>query len=133
MTATSSRSTEDLAPFCSLKELDLTGNTIRFTASSCDCQEFNAWVKLRQIKMKPNFYKCTNPPAALNKNCANVRFSNRTYELFNECSMIPQKMETEEVGTVWIHVASCIPVFLIVVFVALFCVYKRYRRRRKRH
>ncbi|XP_029159670.1 decorin-like [Nylanderia fulva] len=126
-------STEDLAPFCSLKELDLTGNRIRFNEGSCDCQAFNAWVKLRQIKMKPDLYKCTDSPA-LHKACAKVRFSNRTYELFNECSaMIPQKMETEEVEAVWIHVASWISVYLIVVFVALFCVYKRYRRRRRRH
>ncbi|XP_029163243.1 leucine-rich repeat-containing protein egg-6-like isoform X1 [Nylanderia fulva] len=123
-------STEDLAPFCSLKKLDLTRNRIRFNASSCDCQTFIAWVKLRQIKMKPNnLYDCTVSLAALNEACANVRFSNRTYELFDQCSaMIPQKIETEEVGAVWISVALCIIVLLFVVFMALFYVYKRYRR-----
>ncbi|XP_029162253.1 LOW QUALITY PROTEIN: chaoptin-like [Nylanderia fulva] len=119
-------STEDLAPFCSLKELDLTGNKIRFNASSCDCQTFNAWVKLRQIKMKPDLYKCTDPPAALNEDCANVRFSNRTHNLFNEClAMTQQKMETEKPRLIWISVAPCVLVFL---FLALF-VHKRYRRR----
>ncbi|XP_029159815.1 chaoptin-like [Nylanderia fulva] len=88
-------STEDLAPFCSLKKLDLTGNRIRFNASSCDCQRFNAWVKLRQIKMKPDLYKCIDPPAALNKDCAKVTFSDRTHKLFNEClAMAQQKMKT---------------------------------------
>ncbi|XP_029178420.1 SLIT and NTRK-like protein 2 isoform X2 [Nylanderia fulva] len=123
-------STEDLAPFCSLKDLDLTSNRIRFNGSSCDCQMFSAWVKLRQIKIKTDdLYKCTESPAALNETCANVRFSNRTYELFDQCSaMIPQKIETEEVGAVWISVALCIIVLLFVVFMALFYVYKRYRR-----
>ncbi|XP_029163239.1 plant intracellular Ras-group-related LRR protein 6-like [Nylanderia fulva] len=123
-------STEDLAPYCSLKELDLTGNRIRFNASSCDCQRFNAWVKLRQIKIKPDLYKCIDPPAALNKDCAKVKFSYWTYELFNEClAMIQQKMEPETPRSVWINVAPCVLVFLFVVFVALFCLHKRYRRR----
>ncbi|XP_029178423.1 leucine-rich repeat transmembrane neuronal protein 3-like [Nylanderia fulva] len=88
-------STEDLAPFCSLKKLDLTGNRIRFNASSCDCQAFNVWVKLRQIKMKPDLYKCIDPPATLNKDCAKVTFSDRTHKLFNEClAMAQQKMKT---------------------------------------
>ncbi|XP_029163247.1 chaoptin-like [Nylanderia fulva] len=114
-------STEDLAPFCSLKKLYLTGNRIRFNASSCDCQAFNAWVKLRQIKTKPNFYNCTDPPAALNKDCAKVRFSNRTHKLFNEClAMRQQKMETEKPRSVWITVS----VFLFMIFVALFIVHK---------
>ncbi|XP_029159669.1 tsukushin-like [Nylanderia fulva] len=126
-------STENLAPFCSLKVLDMTGNKIRFNEGSCDCQAFNAWVKLRQIKIKPDLYKCTDSPA-MHKACANVRFSNRTYELFNEClAMIQQKIKTEKPRSVWIHVASCISVYLIVVLVALFCVYKRYCKRRRRH
>ncbi|XP_029161070.1 leucine-rich repeat-containing protein let-4-like [Nylanderia fulva] len=125
---------EDLAPFCSLKELDLTRNGIRFDAGSCDCQTFIAWVKLRKIKMKPaHLYNCTDAPAALNEDCANVGFSNRTYELFDECSAIIQKEEEiEKARSIWILVASCVSVFLFVVFVALFCVHKRNRRRRRK-
>ncbi|XP_029166469.1 asporin-like [Nylanderia fulva] len=87
-------STEDLAPFCSLKELDLTGNSISFKAGSYDCQRFIAWVKLRQIKIKPDdLYNCTE--TALNEYCANVRFSNRTYELYNECLELSKRLKIE--------------------------------------
>ncbi|XP_029159668.1 probable serine/threonine-protein kinase roco9 [Nylanderia fulva] len=136
--------TEDLAPFCSLNDLDLTGNDIRFNARSCDCQTFNAWVKLRQIKMKPKLYKCPYS-SALNKTCANVSFSNRTYELFNECLAmmqqmieediqqkmekdIQQKMEPEKPRSVWLIFASCVLVCLFIVFVTLFCVHNWNRR-----
>ncbi|XP_029163225.1 asporin-like [Nylanderia fulva] len=120
-------STEDLAPFCSLKELDLTGNSINFKAGSCDCQRFIAWVKLRQIKIKPDdLYNCTETPAALNEYCANVRFSNRTNELFDEClAIIQHEVETEKARSFWIYVVSCIAVFLFVLFVGLFCMYKQ--------
>ncbi|XP_029163223.1 LOW QUALITY PROTEIN: leucine-rich repeat-containing protein 7-like [Nylanderia fulva] len=126
-------STEDLAPFCSLKELDLIGNSISFKAGSCNCHTFNAWVKLRKIKMQPNYlYKCINSPT-LNKACANVTFSNRTYELYHEClAMMHQKMKTEQARSFLIRVALSISVFLFVVFVALFCVCKRNRRQRRR-
>ncbi|XP_029166471.1 leucine-rich repeat-containing protein 40-like [Nylanderia fulva] len=132
-------STEDLAPFCSLNDLDLTWSNIRFNARSCDCQTFNAWVKLRQIKMKPKLYKCPYS-SALNKTCANVSFSNRTYELFNECLAmmqqmieediqqkmemdIQQKIKPEKSRSVWLIFVSCVLVCLFIVFVTLFCVY----------
>ncbi|KMQ92092.1 leucine-rich repeat-containing protein 24 [Lasius niger] len=126
-------STEDLAPFCSLKDLDLSRNIIRFNAGGCECQTFTAWVKLRQIKMKPDdFYNCTDSPA-VDEDCAIAQFSNRTYELYNECSaIIQQEVETEKARSAWILVASCVSVFLFVVFVALFCVHKRNRRRRRK-
>ncbi|XP_029663703.1 leucine-rich repeats and immunoglobulin-like domains protein sma-10 [Formica exsecta] len=124
-------STEDLAPLCSLKTLDLSRNIIRFNLGSCECQMFNAWVKLRQIKIKPDdFYNCTD---SLAEDCANMEFSNRTYELYNECSaIIQQEVETEKARSAWILVASCVSVFLFVVFVTLFCVHKRNRRRRRK-
>ncbi|XP_029163259.1 leucine-rich repeat-containing protein let-4-like [Nylanderia fulva] len=126
-------STEDLAPFCSLKVLDLSRNKISFNTDSCDCQTFSAWVKLRQIKMEPkDLYKCIDSPTGQNENCANVGFSNRTYELFNEClAMIQQEMKTEN-RFVWISVALCVSVFFIMVFTALFCVHKRICRRRRK-
>lgn len=127
-------STEDLAQFCSLKELDLSRNIIRFNADSCECQTLSAWMKLRKIKVKPaNFYNCTGSPPALNEKCANMRFSNRTYELYNECSaIIKQEMETEKARSIWILVVTCASVFLFVIFVALLCVHNGNRRRRRK-
>lgn len=123
-------SVEDLASFCSLEILDLSKNIIRFNTGGCECQTFNAWVKLRRIKIKPDdFYNCTDSPV---EDCINVQFSNRTYELYNECSaIIQQKVETEKARSAWILVASCVSVFLLVIFVILFCVHKRNRRRRR--
>lgn len=122
-------SAEDLAPFCSLKNLDLSKNNIRFNTGGCECQMFNAWVKLREIKIKPNFYNCTKSPT---EDCANAQFSNRTYELYNECSsIIQEKVETEKARSTWILVVSCVSAFLLVIFVVLFCVHKRNRRRRR--
>jgi len=119
--------TEDLAPFCSLKTLDLSRNMIKFNIG-CECQTLNTWVKLRQIKMKPDFFNCTTI-----EDCTNVQFSNRTHELYNECSaIIQQKVETEKARSVWILVVSCVSVFLFIVFVVLFCVHKRNRRRRRK-
>ncbi|XP_011876953.1 PREDICTED: uncharacterized protein LOC105567039 isoform X2 [Vollenhovia emeryi] len=124
-------STEDLAPFCSLKVLiiDVAGtknqNPIKFVG--CQCQALNAWVKLRQIKMKPEFFNCTT------KNCANVQFSNRTYELYNECTSIIQlRVETEKARSIWTLVASCLGTVLFIVFVVLLCIHKRNRRRRRK-
>lgn len=82
--------TEDLAPFCTLKALDLSRNMIKFNSDDCECQTLNAWVKLREIKMKPAFFNCTNS-RIIAEDCANVQFSNRTYELYNECSAIIQQ------------------------------------------
>ncbi|XP_067212327.1 biglycan isoform X2 [Linepithema humile] len=123
-------STEDLAPFCSLKALDLSRNPIRFNDGNCECQTMTAWLKERKINVNSDFVKC-----AATNDCAiiNVQFSNRTYELYNTCSVIiQQKVETEKARSVWILVVSCVSVFLFVVFVALFCVHKRNRRRRKK-
>ncbi|XP_029163228.1 leucine-rich repeat transmembrane neuronal protein 4-like [Nylanderia fulva] len=120
-------STEDLAPFCSLKVLDLSRNNISFNTDSCDCQRFIAWVKLRQIKIKPhNFYNCPKTPATLNEDCANVRFSDRTNELFDEClAIIQHEVETENARLFWMYVVSCISMFHFLLFVGLFCVHKQ--------
>lgn len=121
-------SAEDLAPFCSLETLDLSKNVIKFNTGGCECQMFNAWVKLREIKIKPKFYNCINST----EDCANAQFSNRTYELYNECkSVIQEKVETEKARSTWILVVSCVSAFLLVIFVVLFCVHKRNRRRRR--
>ncbi|XP_011692643.1 PREDICTED: leucine-rich repeat and immunoglobulin-like domain-containing nogo receptor-interacting protein 1 isoform X2 [Wasmannia auropunctata] len=121
---------EDLAQFCSLNVLDLSGNAIKFNKFGCECQTLNAWVKLREIKMKPKFFICANSPT---EDCANVTFNNRTYELYNECSgIIQQAQETEKARSVWILVVSCVAGFLFVAFVVLFCMHKRNRKRRRK-
>ncbi|XP_012529201.2 transforming growth factor beta activator LRRC32 [Monomorium pharaonis] len=125
--------TEDLAPFCSLKLLDLSRNMIKFNSFDCECQTLNAWVKLREINMKPAaFFNCTRS-SIINEDCTNIQFTNRTYELYNECAtIIQQKIETEKARSAWILVVSCVSVFLFVIFVVLFCVHKRNRRRRRK-
>ncbi|XP_018056671.1 PREDICTED: tsukushin [Atta colombica] len=126
--------TEDLAPFCSLKLLDLSRNIIKFNsaANGCECEMLNAWVKLHQIKMKPIFFNCTNSNI-ITEECTNLQFSNRTYELYNQCSIIiQQKVETEKARSVWILVVTCVSGFLFIVFTVLCCVHKRNRRRRRK-
>lgn len=124
-------STEDLASFCVLKTLDLSKNPIRFN-DNCECQTLNAWLEKRKIVVKSDFANCTDTPAASN-NCIDVQFSNRTYELHNQClDIIKIIKNTEKARALWILVVSCASVFLFVVFVALFCVHKRNRRRRRK-
>ncbi|XP_018366395.1 PREDICTED: leucine-rich repeat-containing G-protein coupled receptor 5 [Trachymyrmex cornetzi] len=126
--------TEDLAAFCSLKSLDLSRNIIKFNsaANNCECEMLNAWVKQRQINMKPNFFNCANSNVKT-EDCTNVPFSNRTYELYNQCSTIIQlKVETEKARSIWVLVVSCVSGFLLIVFTVLCCVHKRNRRRRRK-
>lgn len=128
-------SSEDLAPFCSLKVLDLSKNPIRFTGKGCKCQTLNDWLKLQKIQVKPesDFLNCSNWSGEEGKQCANVQISNMTYELYNNCSQIIQRqVETEKARSVWIMVVSCVSVFIVCVFVTLYCVHKRNRRRRRK-
>lgn len=119
-------STEDLAPYCSLQHLDLSKNPITF--KGCECQTLNAWLKERKVNVTSNFANCKR-----NDGCGNIEFSNRTYELYNNCStIIQEKITTEKARSAWILVVSCASAFLFVVFVALFCVHKRNRRRRRK-
>lgn len=122
--------TEDLAPFCSLKILDLTRNPIRFNGGDCKCQTLNAWLKLREIKVKPGLFNCTD--SSVNEECADVQFSNQTYEMYNNCSnIIQQKAETEKARSKWIIVASSGSVIIFFIGVILYCVHKKNVRRRR--
>lgn len=122
-------STEDLAPFCSLKVLDLTGNPVHFDVNTCGCQLFNSWLKEREIRSYP-VYNCTAEQAAA---CSQVKFSNRTMELYANCTKIMQlKIETEQARNTWILVASCVSAFIFCLFVALFCVHKRNKTRKRK-
>ncbi|CAK9800113.1 TSKU [Anthophora quadrimaculata] len=120
---------EDLAPFCSLKILDLSKNPIKFNADSCECHTFNAWLQARGIQSKPVF-NCTEE---LERGCTKAEFSNRTVESYERCSDILRlQVETEKARSTWILIACCISAFLFCLFVSLFCVHKRNKRRKKK-
>ncbi|XP_014486613.1 PREDICTED: leucine-rich repeat protein soc-2 homolog isoform X2 [Dinoponera quadriceps] len=125
-------SSEDIAPFCSLEVLDFSRNPIKF-GEGCECHALKAWLKLRRIQVKPYSFNCSDWSSENAARCANVQFSNRTLELYDNClAVIQQKLETEKARSVWIMVVSCVSVFIVCVFVALFCVHKRNRRRRRK-
>ncbi|KOX79346.1 Tsukushin [Melipona quadrifasciata] len=123
--------TEDLAPYCSLKILDLSKNPIKFDASSCECETLNAWLRLREIRARP-VYNCTEEQER--GGCASSpEFSNRTMELYDRClEILRLQAETEEARKTWILIACCISGFLACLFVGLFCVHKRNKRRKKK-
>lgn len=122
-------SPEDLAPFCSLKILDLSKNPIKFDSSNCECQTFNAWLHARDIHTRPVF-NCTEE---LDKRCPKPEFSNRTLELYEQCTEVVRlHMETEKARNTWILIACCIGGFLLCLFVSLFCVHKKNKRRKKK-
>lgn len=124
-------SSEDLAPFCMLKVLDLSRNPIRF--KDCECQTFKAWLDLQHIEVKPSPFNCNDWPTEKAGQCANAQISNRTQYLYEKCSaVIKHKVETEKARSVWIMVVSCVSVFLVCLFVALYCVHKKNRRRRRK-
>lgn len=123
-------SPEDLAPFCSLKKLDLSKNPIKFDAGSCECHTFNAWLHAREIVSRP-VYNCSEERAK--EGCARQEFTNRTMELHERCTEILRlQAETEKARNTWILIACCISGFLFCLFVGLFCVHKKNKRRRKK-
>lgn len=123
-------SPEDLAPFCSLKKLDLSKNPIKFDAGSCECHTFNAWLHAREIVSRP-VYNCSEERAK--GECARQEFTNRTMELHERCTEILRlQVETEKARNTWILIACCISGFLFCLFVGLFCVHKKNKRRRKK-
>ncbi|XP_012339284.1 decorin [Apis florea] len=116
-------SPEDLAPFCSLKKLDLSKNPIKFDAGSCECHTFNAWLHAREIVSRP-VYNCSEERAK--EGCARQEFTNRTMELHERCTEILRlQAETEKARNTWILIACCISGFLFCLFVGLFCVHKK--------
>ncbi|XP_017763432.1 PREDICTED: leucine-rich repeat and transmembrane domain-containing protein 2-like isoform X2 [Eufriesea mexicana] len=127
--AISSVSPEDLAPFCSLKILDVSKNPIKFDANNCECQTLNAWIYARGIRSRPVF-NCTEEQE---RGCAQPAFSNRTIQLYDRCTEILRlQVETEKARTTWILIACCISGFLFCLFISLFCVHKRNKRRKKK-
>lgn len=123
--------TEDLAPYCFLKILDLSKNPIKFDAGSCECETLNAWLRLREIRSRP-VYNCTEEQER--GGCpSSPEFSNRTMELYHRClAILRVQAETEKARNMWILIACCISGFLACLFVGLFCVHKRNKRRKKK-
>nr|XP_012151226.1 PREDICTED: amphoterin-induced protein 3 isoform X2 [Megachile rotundata] len=123
-------SPEDLAPFCSLKVLDLSDNPIKFDANECQCGTLNAWLNARGIRSEPRF-NCT---AEEERGCSSRQeFSNRTFELYERCSEILRlQIETEKARTTWILVACCIAAFLFSLFLGLFCVHNKNKRKKRK-
>lgn len=121
---------EELAPFCTLKVLDLSKNPIRFNTSTCECQALNSWLNAREIRMLPAF-NCTEEPE---HGCSSrPEFTNRTAELYEQCAAILRlRVETEKARSTWILIACCISAFLFCLFLGLFCVHKRNKRRKKK-
>ncbi|CAD1479364.1 unnamed protein product [Heterotrigona itama] len=125
----SSVTPEDLAPYCSLKILDLSKNPIKFDASNCECETLNAWLSVRGIRARP-VYNCTEEQERCTRQ---PEFSNKTMELYGRCSEILRlQVETEKARNTWILIACCISGFLFCLFVGLFCVHKRNKRRKKK-
>lgn len=131
-------STEDLAKFCSLEIFDLTGNPIKFNETSCDCEDFNSWVKARGIKMKPGKIDCGSKNKKSSKCTATSEletpiFSNETIKLFDSCrNVIQTRAEAAKARSTWILVASCLGVSLVFLFLTLYCIHKRNNRKKAR-
>ncbi|XP_043264462.1 transforming growth factor beta activator LRRC32 [Colletes gigas] len=121
---------EDLAPFCILKVLDLSKNPIKFNATNCECQTLNSWLTAREIQVYPVF-NCTEE---LQRGCSlKSEFRNKTVERYERCLDVLQlRIETEKARSTWILVACCISAFLVCLFLGLFCVHKRNKRRKKK-
>ncbi|XP_043283691.1 decorin [Venturia canescens] len=131
-------STEDLARFCSLEVLDLTGNPIKFNETSCDCENFNWWIDIRRIKMKPEKIDCGSN-AKKSRQCTASsepeisKFSNETNRLYDSCrNVIETRAATAKARSTWILVASCLGVSLLLLFITLYCIHKKNNRKKAR-
>lgn len=119
---------DDIAPYCKLMTLDITENPISFDRETCDCQNFNAWIKQHNITVRPIF-NCANNPGL---NCSG-KFSNRTMSLYQECEeIIKEKIESERAKSTWILVLSCVTGSLFCIFFILYCIHRRNKKRHRK-
>ncbi|XP_063978042.1 leucine-rich repeat-containing protein 19 [Diachasmimorpha longicaudata] len=119
---------EDVAIFCSLESLDISNNPL--ILDDCSCHAFNEWITMRNIKLYPDKLKCSTDP----KKCtysANQITSNDTVKLFDSCKyVLKTHEETAKARSTWIIVASCVAVFLTVLFISLYCIHRRNKRQK---
>lgn len=121
--------TDELARFCSLENLDASKNPLNLEVDTCECVTLKSWLKLREIVFKPGF-NCTK--AAIER-CSNVTFSNETLTTYEECTNILRIQEqAEKARYVWILVASGVSSFIFFVFLVLCCVHKRNKKKRRK-
>ena len=122
-------SVDDFAPYCRLLTLDVTKNPINFDPSNCECRTFMVWAREHNMTVKPSF-KCESSPHV---NCFPVTFSNKTMTLFNDCEeMIRIKIEIEKARSTWILVVSCVSGVLVCIFLILYCLHRRNKRRNRK-
>ncbi|XP_015182290.1 PREDICTED: toll-like receptor 4 isoform X2 [Polistes dominula] len=121
--------TRELARFCNLKSLDATKNPLNLEEDNCECVVMKSWLKLREIKFKPD-YNCT--PAAFKRcNGKNVTFSNDTLTIYDECTNILRiQMQTKKTRNMWIILASSAACFIFIAFLVLLCLHKRNKRKK---
>lgn len=121
--------TEELARFCSLQNLDASKNPLNLEENTCECVTLKAWLKLREIAYKP-VYNCTKEAYS---RCGNVTFSNETMTIYEECSNVLRIQEqAQKARYVWIIVASSVSSFIFFVFLVLCCVHKRNKKKRRK-
>lgn len=122
-------STDDVAPFCSLKSLDLTYNRIEFDLTTCDCYHFNSWIRIRNLNVTPSF-PCNNDTFEA---CSRVSFSNETMASFEEClDVIKVQQAALKARSTWIIVASCISVLIVCALIGFYCIHKRNKKRNRK-
>ncbi|XP_058793668.1 tsukushi [Phymastichus coffea] len=127
--------TEDIAPLCLLEYLDLRDNPIQFDQKTCECYTFKEWIKFRKI----NLNMTVDCPKNLQKKCAfgqhvkpEMRFSNRTMTLFSSCqAILKTRAEAMKARTTWIWIASCVGAFIGCIFIALCCMHRNNRNKRR--
>ncbi|KAK0163545.1 hypothetical protein PV327_007216 [Microctonus hyperodae] len=117
---------KEIAMFCSLEVLDLSENPI---VENCNCHEINAWIESRRIKMNPAKLKCSYCSSTHGNNS----ITNETLKTFEACqNVVKMREETVKARTTWIIVASSVGVFLICLFISLYCIHKRNKTRKMR-
>lgn len=131
----------EIAIFCSLEVLDISSNPLKFN-DECECQEFNSWIEFRKIKMFPSLIKCSDSRRRRRSNQLSTRcstllgdnlFANETLRVFDICKQsLKQREETVKARTTWIVVCSCVGVFLVFLFIALYFIHKRNKKRKLR-
>ncbi|XP_015109504.1 tsukushin [Diachasma alloeum] len=120
---------EDVAIFCSLESLDISNNPL--ILDDCSCHAFSEWITIRNIKLYPEKLKCSTDPKKCTYHSDNRIISNDTVKLFDSCKyVLKTHEEIAKARSTWILVASCVSVFLTILFISLYCIHRRNKRRK---